>query len=198
MSCRVLINPHSYVLISSSSLCVTCSYLPRRFTAQLLYLESGFPALDTPYGSSYTHRTIRWCPDPDGTLIESVRIKIRHYRNVCLNRPDPIVFLPLTVDTTDRLYDDCLAIELSEESEASALAIELSEESDQFRFLPVVCFANLKGAVGLIMVKASVIRISIPLDLSPRSFIPLPRFIRSRRPTPLLTPSILLFPPRST
>ena len=62
------------------------------------------------------------------------------------------------------------------------------------------CFANLKkkmkGADGLIMAKASATRISIPLDLSCRSFIPLPRFIRSRRPTPLLAPCLLLFPPR--
>jgi hypothetical protein len=40
-------------------------------------------------------------------------------------------------------------------------------------------------------------RISIPLDLSSLSFIALPWFIRSRRPTPLLTPSLVLFPPRS-
>ena len=63
---------------------------------------------------------------------------------------------------------------------------ELSEESDQFRFLRPSCFTNLKGTVRLIMTKVSVIRIPIPLDLSSRSFIPLPRFIRSCRPTPLL------------
>ena len=28
--------------------------------------------------------------DPDGALKEAVRIKIRHYRNIHLNRPDPI------------------------------------------------------------------------------------------------------------
>ena len=80
--------------------------------------------------------------------------------------------------------------------EVSVLANEIPEESDQFRFLRVVCFVNLKGTVGLIMTKTSAIRISIPLDLSSRSFIPLPRFIRSRRPTPLLTPSLVLVPPR--
>ena len=31
-------------------------------------------------------------------------------------------------------------------------------------------------------------RISIPLDLSSRYFVPLSRFIRSRRPTPILSP----------
>ncbi len=71
---------------------------------------------------------------------------------------------------------------------------EFPEESDQFRFLRVSCFANLKGVVGLIMSKASAMRISIPLDLSSRSFIPFPRFIRSRRPTQLLDPCLVLFP----
>jgi hypothetical protein len=47
----------------------------------------------------------------------------------------------------------------------------------------------------LILPKASAMRISIPLDLSSRPFIPLPCFIRSRRATPLLAPS-LVFPPR--
>ena len=80
--------------------------------------------------------------------------------------------------------------------EASALANELPEESYQFRFLRAACFANIKGSVGLILAKASAMRISIPLDLSSRPFIPLPRFIRSRRATPLLAPSLVLSPRR--
>ena len=64
--------------------------------------------------------------------------------------------------------------------EASALPNELWEESDQFRCLRTACLANLKGSVGLILTKTSDMRISIPLDLSSRSFIPLSRFIRSR------------------
>ncbi len=63
---------------------------------------------------------------------------------------------------------------------------ELPEESDQFRFLHSACFVNLKGTVGLNMVKSSDMRISIPLDLSSRSFVPLPCFIHSRRPSPFL------------
>ena len=35
-------------------------------------------------------------PDPDGTLKATVRIKIRHYLNLYLNRPDPIDFIPLS------------------------------------------------------------------------------------------------------
>ncbi len=39
--------------------------------------------------------------------------------------------------------------------------------------------------------------ISIPLGLSSRSFIPRPRFVRSRHSIPLLTPCLVLFPPHS-
>ena len=38
-------------------------------------------------------------PDPDGSLKEVSTIKIRHYRNVYLNHPDPIAIIPLAVDT---------------------------------------------------------------------------------------------------
>ena len=126
-----------------------------------------------------------------------VRIKIRHYRNLYLNHPDPIAFIPLAVDTTGRMYDEFIRQFLHAHREASALANELPEVSDQFRFLHSSCFVNLKGPVGLLMAKASAMRISIPLDLSSRSCIPLPRFIRSSRPTPLLAPSLVLFLPRS-
>ncbi len=39
--------------------------------------------------------------------------------------------------------------------EASILARELPEESEQFRFLRASRLANLKGSVGLILVKVS-------------------------------------------
>ncbi len=93
-------------------------------------------------------------------------------------------FIPLSVDTTGRLYDEFIRLLfLHAHREASTLANELSEESDRFRFLRASCFSDLKGVVGLIMAKASVMWISIPLDLSSRSFILLPRFIRSCRLT---------------
>ena len=115
-----------------------------------------------------------------------------------MNRLDPIAFLPLTVDTSDRLYDDFIPfLLLHAHREASVLDNELSEESNQFRFLHGTCFGNLKGLVGLIMTKESVMWISVTLDLSSLSFVPLPCFIRSRRPTPLLDPCLVLFPPCS-
>jgi hypothetical protein len=101
------------------------------------------------------------------------RKKILHYRQLYINRPDPITFLPVSVDTTGRLYDDFShLIFLHTHRESSVLTNEIPEESDQFHFLRVTCYANIKGSLGLILAKASVMRISIPLDFSPRSFIP--------------------------
>ena len=82
--------------------------------------------------------------------------------------------------------------------ETGVLTGELPEESDQFRFLRATLLTNLKGSVGLILVETSVIRVTIPIDLSRWSFIPLPRFFNSRRAPPLLTSSLFLFPQHST
>ena len=113
-------------------------------------------------------------------------------------RPDPITFIALAVDTTGSLYDEFMRLLLLDaHRDASALANEFPEQSDLFRFLRASCFTNLNGVVGLIMTETSDMRISIPLDLSSQCLIPIPRFIRSRRPTPFLAPSIVLFHPRS-
>ena len=75
-----------------------------------------------------------------------------------MDRPDPIVFIPLGVDTTGHWYDDFIRLlSFHSNREASSLTDELSEESDQFRFLRGSCFTTLKGVVGLIMAKAFVL-----------------------------------------
>ncbi len=113
-----------------------------------------------------------------------------------INRPDPIAFLPTGVDTTGRLHDDfSRLLFLNTHRESSVLTNEIPEESGQFRFLRAAFYANIKGSVGLILANSSVMRISIPLDLSFRPFISLPRFICRRRPLPPLAPS-LVFTPR--
>ncbi len=117
----------------------------------------------------------------DGALREVARKKIVHYRQLYINRPDPIAFLPAVVDTTGRLHDDfSRLLFLHVYREPSTLDNEIPEESDQFLFLRPTSYANIKESVGLILAKASAMRISIPLDLSSRSFIPLSSFIRSR------------------
>ncbi len=124
------------------------------------------------------------------------RAKIHHYRQLYINRPEPIVFMSVAVDTVVRIYEDfSRLLFLYAHREASTLSNEIPEESEQFRFLRTTSFDNIKGSVGLILTKESAMRISIPVDLSSRPFIPLPRFMRSRRVTPLLAPS-LVFSPR--
>jgi hypothetical protein len=82
--------------------------------------------------------------------------------------------MPVSVDTSGRMYDDFIRLLfLHAHREASPLTNELPEESDLFRFLRAACLPNLQGSVGLILAKALVMRISVPLDLSSRFFIPL-------------------------
>jgi hypothetical protein len=115
-------------------------------------------------------------PESDGTLRTVTRKKILHYHQLYIDRPEPIAFLPVTVDTSDHIYDDfSRLLFLHTDREESALSNEIPEESDQFRFLRVVCHTNIKGSVGLILE-----------DLC---------FIRSRHTLPLLGPS-LVFPLR--
>ena len=103
--------------------------------------------------------------------------------------------MPVAVDTSDRIYDDFLRLLfLHAHREASALPNDIPEESGHFRFLRDVCLSIITGSVGLILAKPSDMRISIPIDLSSRPFIPPPRFILSRRPTTLLTPSLVFSP----
>jgi hypothetical protein len=86
-----------------------------------------------------------------------------------------MVFLPAATDTTGRVCDDfSRLLFLDAHREVSALVNEIPVESGQFRFLRTVRYANIKGSVGLMLAKVSAMRISIPLDLSSRSFIPLP------------------------
>ncbi len=74
-----------------------------------------FTLTHTRYHSSHVHTTGQLTntrrsdgePEFDGTLREVSRKKILHYHQLYTNRPDPIVFLPVEVDTTTgRLYDD--------------------------------------------------------------------------------------------
>ena len=93
-------------------------------------------------------------PEPDGALKSVARTKIIHYRQLYLNRPDPIAFMPVAVDTSGRIYDDfSRLLFLHTHRETSDLTYELPEESDQFRFLCAAYLANLKGSLGLILAK---------------------------------------------
>jgi hypothetical protein len=120
-------------------------------------------------------------------------IKLEGYlASICLNHPDPISFIPLAVDTSVRLYDDVIqrVVSFSCTLIVRHLLWIMNCRRNRFRFL------RLKGSVGLILTKTSTVRISIPLDLSSRSFIPCHCCVSSVLVSPpLLTPSLVLFPP---
>ncbi len=79
----------------------------------------------------------------------------------------------MTVDVSVSVCDDFnRLLFLHAHREPFVLVNKLPEESDQFRFLRATCLVNLGGSVGLILAKTSVMRISIPLDSSSRSFLP--------------------------
>ena len=59
-----------------------------------------------------------------------VPLKIRHYRQIYVDRPDPIVFLPISVNTSGRVYEDFTRLFfLHTHGEVSILTGELPEES---------------------------------------------------------------------
>ena len=58
------------------------------------------------------------------------RAKIRHYRQLYINRPEPIAFMPVAVDTSGRVYDDfSRLLFLHAHREASALTNEVPEDT---------------------------------------------------------------------
>jgi hypothetical protein len=79
-----------------------------------------------------THRvSSTGAPQSDGDLNKEVRMKIRHNRQIYVDKPDPIVFLPVTVSTSGRVYEEFTRlIFLHAHREASILAGELPEESE--------------------------------------------------------------------
>ncbi len=91
-------------------------------------------------------------PKPDGTLKVVPTKKIIHYRQLYIDRPDTIVFIPVAVDTSDGIYDDFLRLLfLHAYREASALANDVPEESGHFRFLRATCldtFSNFQNTLG--------------------------------------------------
>jgi hypothetical protein len=67
-----------------------------------------------PYGrttqytnGALTHRvSSTGVPQTDGALNKAVRMKIRHYRQIYVDSPDSVVFLPIAVRTSGDVYED--------------------------------------------------------------------------------------------
>ena len=77
-----------------------------------------FTMTHTHYWRSHVHLTgqltnIRrsdGAPEPDGDLKVVTRKKIIHYHQLYIDRPDHIAFVPVAVDTSDRIYVDFLRL----------------------------------------------------------------------------------------
>ena len=65
-----------------------------------------------PIGHLTNTRSSDGAPELDGALRAVTRKKILHYRQLYIDRPDPIVFMPVAVDTSDRIYDDFLRLQV--------------------------------------------------------------------------------------
>jgi hypothetical protein len=126
---------------------------PRTLVMDFTMIHDRYGRTTQHTNRALTHRVpSTGAPQPDGALNKAARMKIRHYRQIYEDRPDPIVFLSITVSTSGRVYEDFARLFfLHAHREASILAGELHEESEQFRFLRVSRLSNLKGSVGLIL-----------------------------------------------
>jgi len=112
-------------------------------------------------------------PKPDGALNTAAQIKNRHYKRIYVELPKPVVFLPVAASTSGRINEETISLLfLHANREASALAGEVPEESAQFRFIRAACLADLGGSLGLMLPKTAAMRLTIPLDLSTKRFIP--------------------------
>ena len=98
-------------------------------------------------------------PQSDGALNNAARIKNNHYRQKYAELPEPVVFMPVAANTSGRINEEFLRLLfLHAHRDASALSGELPEESAQFCFIRTSCLVNLKGSIGLVFVKSSVMR----------------------------------------
>ena len=79
------------------------------------------------------------------------------------------------MSTLGRVYDDFVRLLFFHPyREVSILTGELPEESEQFRFFRAGRLANLKGSVGLILAKGSVMRVTIPIGVFIYFFLQVP------------------------
>ncbi len=118
---------------------------PRTFVMDVTMTHDRYGRTTQHTNGTLTHRVFSTgSPQSDGALNKATRMKIRHYRQIYADRPDPIVFLPITIRTSGSVYEDFVRmIFLHKHREVSILPVELPEESEQFRFLQASRLANL-------------------------------------------------------
>ena len=96
-----------------------------------------------PFGQLTNIRRSDGAPEPDGALKVVSRKQIIHYRQLYIDRPEPIAFMPVAGDTSVRIYDNFLRLLLLHaHREASALVNDIPQESGHFRVLHAACLTN--------------------------------------------------------
>ena len=110
---------------------------PRMLMMDVTMTHDRFGRSTQRTNGALTHRvSSTGAPQPDGALKNAASKKIRHYRQLYADKPDPVIFLPVSVNTSGHIYEDFVRLLfLHAHREASILTGELPEESDQFRFL---------------------------------------------------------------
>ncbi len=105
---------------------------PRTLSMDVTMTHDRYGRTTQHTNGALTHRvSSTGVPHPDGVLNKAARMKIRYYRQIYEDRPDPIVFLPITVSTSGHVYEDLSRLLfLHTHREASILDGELPEESE--------------------------------------------------------------------
>jgi hypothetical protein len=84
-----------------------CLPPPRTLILDFTLTHTRFGKLQLSSLGQLTHtRRTDGVPEPDGALRTVARAKIRHYRQLYINLPEPIAFMPVVVDTAGRIYED--------------------------------------------------------------------------------------------
>jgi hypothetical protein len=84
--------------------------------------------------------------EPDGDIKAVVRKKILHYRQLYVDRPDPIAFMPVVVDTSGSIYDDFLCLLfLYVHRAASPLPNDIPRNPVTFVFFTLCVYPILRG-----------------------------------------------------
>jgi hypothetical protein len=87
-----------YVVLQKPRDLTDCLPPPRTLILDFTLTHTSFGKSDLSSLGQVTHtRRTDDAPDPDGALRTVAREKIRHYRQLYINRPEPIGFMPVCV-----------------------------------------------------------------------------------------------------
>ncbi len=88
-------------------------------------------------------------PEPDGPLRAVVRTKILHDHQLYIDRPEPIVFMSVAFDTSDRIYDDFFRLLFRQDQREHRLFLtKFRRKRVNFVFFVLIVYLILRGQWG--------------------------------------------------